>query len=150
MRPGAILALGLSAGLACAERPAATVTIVTPPDGATITGDSVRVELSASGVQVVPADGKPTAGRAHHHVFLDADVTPAGQPIPKDTELPGVKHLGTGVSTWTFKNVGPGRHRIIAVLARGDHIPLDPWATDTVFVTVRPGMGAAEDTAGGG
>jgi hypothetical protein len=152
MRRGAILALGLAAGVACAERPAATVTIVAPQDGATIAGDSVHVELSASGVEVVPADGEATAGRAHHHLFLDIDVTPAGEPIPKDTEMQGVKHLGTDTSTWTFKNVEAGRHRLIAVLARGDHVPLEPWTTDTAFFTVRsvqPGAKTTPDTAGG-
>ncbi len=52
--------------------------------------------------------------------------------------MEGLKHLGTGASSWTFKNVEPGQHRLIAVLALGDHVPLDPWVTDTVTFTVVP------------
>lgn len=138
MRNASVLTLALLTGIACQERPAATVTIEQPADGATIPGDSVDVMLSATGVEIVPADGEPTPGRAHHHLFLDADLTSAGEPIPDETEMQGLKHLGTGASSWTFKNVAPGEHRLIAVLARGDHVPLDPWATDTVTFTVVP------------
>jgi hypothetical protein len=128
--------LGFTALVACAAEPAAVVRIAAPLDGSAITADSVRVVLSASGVQVVAADGLPTAGRAHHHVFLDADLTPAGVPIPAG--LPGVTHLGTGDSTVTLRGLTPGRHRLIAVLALGNHVPLEPWAVDTAHFTVEP------------
>ena len=142
MRSASILALTLLVTAACAEREPATVQIVSPEEGATIVGDSVPVVLTASGVEIVPADGEPTPGRAHHHLFLDTDVSPAGEPIPDETDVPGLKHLGTGVSNWTFKDVEPGRHRLIAVLALGDHVPLDPWVTDTVHFTVVPDTAA--------
>ena len=44
--------------------------------------------------------------------------------------------MGTGDSTLIVQDLPPGRHRLIAVLALGDHVPLDPWVVDTVFVTV--------------
>jgi hypothetical protein len=119
---------------ACAAEPAASVSIEAPRDGDTISADSLSVVLSASGVEIAPADGANTPGRAHHHVFLDADLSAAGQPIPAGQ--PGIVHLGTGVSEVTLTGLVPGRHRLIAVLALGDHVPLDPWAVDTVFFTV--------------
>ena len=128
--------LAFAALAACAAEPAAVVRIAMPQDDAVITADSLRVVLSASGVAIVAADGLPTPGRAHHHVFLDADLTPAGQPIPAG--LPGVTHLGTGDSIVTLRDLAPGRHRLIAVLALGNHVPLEPWAVDTVYFTVEP------------
>ncbi len=119
----------------CASERQPSVRIETPQDGAVITADSLRVVLSASGVEIVPADGEPTPGRAHHHLFLDADLTPAGEPI--STQAPGITHLGTGATAFTLTDLSPGRHRLIAVLALGDHVPLDPWAVDTVHFTVR-------------
>ena len=119
---------------ACAAEPAASVSIDAPRDGDTIDADSLQVVLSASGVEIAPADGTHTAGRAHHHVLLDADLPTAGQPIPAGQ--PGIFHLGTGASQLTLTGLTPGRHRLIAVLALGNHVPLDPWAVDTIFFTV--------------
>ena len=121
----------------CTSEPAATVQIVSPRHGAIIQADSVRVVLSASGIQIVAADGQATAGRAHHHVILDNLLPAAGQPIPGN--IPGMVHLGTGDSVVVFRDVEPGGHRLIAVLALGSHVPLDPWVVDTVeFSTVAP------------
>ncbi len=131
--------IALAAACGCAAEPRPTVTIESPADGAVITADSLPVVLSASGIEIVAADGEPTPGRAHHHLFLDVDLTPAGVEIPK--QAPGVTHLGTGASTFTLKNLAPGRHRLIAVLALGDHVPIEPWAVDTIYFTVQPGGG---------
>jgi Domain of unknown function (DUF4399) len=131
----ALLTLGSLMG--CAEQPAATVRIETPRDGAVVNADSVQAVLAASGIEIVPADGEPTPGRAHHHIFVDRELTPAGQPIPAGEE--GVVHLGTGDSVYTLPNLTPGRHRLIAVLALGSHVPVDPWAVDTVYFTVEEG-----------
>ncbi len=102
----ALLTLGSLMG--CAEQPAAIVRIETPRDGAVVNADSVQAVLAASGVEIVPADGELTPGRAHHHIFVDRELT-------------------------------PGRHRLIAVLALGSHVPVDPWAVDTVYFTVEEG-----------
>ncbi|HSG82373.1 MAG TPA: DUF4399 domain-containing protein [Gemmatimonadota bacterium] len=120
---------------ACSAETGASVRIEQPLDGALITADSVRIVLAASGIEIAQADGLDTPGRAHHHVFLDADLSAADQPIPAGQ--PGIVHLGTGVSEVTLTGLTPGRHRLIAVLALGNHVPLDPWAVDTVFITVQ-------------
>jgi len=128
--------LTFAALAACAAEPAAVIRIAAPRDDAVITADSLHLVLSASGVEIVAADGLPTPGRAHHHVFLDADLTPAGEPIPAGA--PGVTHLGTGDSIITLRNLTPGRHRLIAVLALGNHVPLEPWVVDTLHFSVEP------------
>ena len=127
--------LALVAVLGCASEPEVTVRILTPEDGTTVSGDSVTVNLSAEGIDIVPADGLATPGRAHHHVLLDAELPPPRQPIPAD--LPGVTHLGKGDSTLTLTNLSPGDHTLIAVLALGNHVPLDPWVVDTVRFSIR-------------
>jgi Domain of unknown function (DUF4399) len=112
----------------------ATVTITAPADGSTVTGPVVTVRLAASGVQIVPA-GDMTPGTGHHHLYLDKDVESMTAPVPS---IPGsIVHLGTGASEFTFDAVSPGPHRIIAVVADGAHVPLQPFVVDTVHFTVR-------------
>lgn len=111
-----------------------TVQILEPADGSTIDGPSVTVTLSVTGLTIAMA-GDTTAGTGHHHLFLDRDVSPAGEPMPAE---PGfIVHKGDGSSTHTFESVAPGEHRLIAVVGDGLHIPLQPWVTDTVHFTVR-------------
>lgn len=115
-----------------AEEAAGTVTIVTPMDGAQITGSTVTVQLS-SDVDIVPA-GDMTEGTGHHHLYLDADLTPPDEPVP--TVEGSIVHMGDASASWVFENVEPGEHRLIAVVADGAHFPLQPWVVDTVTFTV--------------
>ena len=109
-----------------------TVQIVEPADGSTIEGPSVNVRLQTD-VPIVVA-GDMTPGTGHHHIFLDGDLSPEAEPIPT---VPGtVVHLGDASTEFTFDAVAPGRHRLIAVVADGAHVPLQPHVTDTVIFTV--------------
>lgn len=114
------------------EAPTASVTIVTPMNGAQITGNQINVNLSST-VPIVPA-GDLTEGTGHHHLYLNADLTPADQPVPT---VPGsIVHMGDASATYTFENVEPGAYTLIAVVADGVHVPLQPWVVDTVSFTV--------------
>lgn len=111
---------------------AGTVSIVTPSNGALVNGTTVTVQLSSS-VQILPA-GDLTEGSGHHHLYLDADLTAPGVPVPS---VPGsIIHMGDGSSAYVFENVAAGEHRVIAVVADGVHVPLQPWVVDTVTFTV--------------
>ena len=137
----ALCALGLAAcggGEEAAEEstpaPTGTVTIVEPANGSTVTGPNVTVRLSTTGVPIVPA-GDLTAGTGHHHLYLDADLAPMDAPVPT---VPGsIVHMGNAASEFTFENVAPGQHRLIAVVADGVHVPLNPPVMDTVTFTVQ-------------
>jgi len=119
---------------AAAEGAAAgTVTIVSPANGSEVAGSDVHVVFELAGIQVAPA-GTMEAGTGHHHIFLDTELTPLNQPIPMET--PGIVHLGQGQTEYHFEGVAPGQHRIIAVVADGAHIPLNPPVVDTVVFTV--------------
>jgi len=111
----------------------ATVTIGSPNEGEVIMTGAVTVRLSVEGLQIVPA-GDTTSGTGHHHLYLDADLTAPGDPVPT---VPGsIIHMGDGSSEYTFEGVAPGEHRLIAVVADGIHIPLNPSVVDTVMFTV--------------
>ena len=94
----------------------------------------MTVALDVSGVRIVQA-GDTTSGTGHHHLYLDADLTPADQPVPS---VPGsIIHMGDASTRYTFTGVAPGEHRIIAVVGDGVHVPLQPWVVDTVRFVVR-------------
>jgi len=119
---------------AATEAPAPRVFIESPAAGAEIDGPVVEVTLRVENLTIVPAgDQQPNSG--HHHLFLDADVSEAGVPIP--AEAGRIVHMGDGSSTYRFENVAPGQHRLIAVIGDWQHVPLAPSVEDTVVFVVR-------------
>lgn len=115
--------------------PAARAEIVMPGEGAEVRGE-VPITLGAEGVVVEAASGTRDEGRGHHHLFVDTDLSPAGEPIPAG--VPGIIHIGTGASEYVLTDLAPGPHRIIAMLAYGDHVPMEGVATDTLNIVVMP------------
>lgn len=115
------------------DEPIGAVTILEPETSAELMATAVTVRLAVTGFPIVPA-GDMTPGTGHHHLFLDADVTSPGAPIPT---VPGsIVHMGNGAGEYTFESVSRGRHRLIAVVADGAHVPLRPWVVDTVVFNV--------------
>ena len=111
----------------------ATVKIATPARGATVSGP-VKITLVASGVEIVPAtDERP--GTGHHHLFVDRDVTPTDDTIPRG--VTGILHLGRGQTEFVLDSLKPGPHRVIAVVGDSKHRPLKPLVADTVRFTVK-------------
>ncbi|HYL56042.1 MAG TPA: DUF4399 domain-containing protein [Gemmatimonadales bacterium] len=110
-----------------------SVKITSPRNGATVTGP-VTIKLRATGVRIVPATVE-RPGTAHHHLFVDHDLTWLNDTIPQGT--PGIIHLGRGQTQFVLDSLKPGPHRVIAVLADWRHIPLNPLVADTVTFTVK-------------
>lgn len=119
---------------ACAERPAppAASHILSPADGDPVPAEFL-LRVSVTGARTVPATGVRVEGEGHHHVFVDADLTPPDSTIPK-TE--GIHHLGSGADTLRLSGLASGTHRIITRFAYGDHVPMPGVAPDTIWVVV--------------
>jgi hypothetical protein len=121
-------------GAMMSDEPIGTVTIVEPANNSTVSGSTVSVQLEVAGFPIVEA-GNMTPGTGHHHLYLDADVASTDEPVPT---VPGtIVHMGDASSSFTFENVSPGEHRLIAVVADGAHVPLRPLVVDTVVFTVQ-------------
>lgn len=111
----------------------ARVTITEPADGAEVDAGPVVFVMETEGLEIVAA-GVMDAGTGHHHLIVDGDVDWA-LPIPND---PGVHyHMGLAQTEFTIEDMTPGEHRVIAVVADGVHIPLDPPVADTITIVVR-------------
>ena len=111
----------------------ASVMIVSPADGAELDAGPVTVVMEVENLEVVEA-GVMDAGTGHHHLIVNGDVD-WELPIPND---PGVHfHMGLAQTEFTLEDLPPGEHRIIAVVADGVHIPLDPPVADTITVTIK-------------
>ena len=111
----------------------AKVKITTPAHGATVSGP-VKITLAATGVEIVPAtDERP--GTGHHHLFVDREVTPVDDTMPRG--VTGIIHLGRGQTEFVLDSLKPGPHRVIAVVGDSKHRPLQPLVTDTVRFTVK-------------
>ena len=111
---------------------APSVTILAPADGSFQEERDVTVWLRST-VPIVPA-GDMTPGTGHHHLYLDADLGDTSAPVPT---VPGsIVHMGDASSEYVFENVSSGPHRLIAVVADGAHVPLQPLVVDTVDFVV--------------
>jgi len=111
----------------------ATVKIVSPANGATLSGP-VKVVLQATGVEIVPATVE-RPGTGHHHLFVDHDLTAVDDTMPRG--VTGILHLGRGQTEFVLDSLKPGPHRVIAVVGNWKHIPLNPLVVDTVRFTVK-------------
>jgi hypothetical protein len=94
--------------------------------------------------RVAEVDGPDRAGRGHDpryqtpspvpHLYLDPDLGDLTAPIPT---VPGsFVHMGDAATEHTFENVSSGPHRLIAVVADGAHLALQPLVVDTVEFVV--------------
>lgn len=66
---------------------------------------------------------------------MNADLTPPDDMIPQG--VTGIIHLGRGQAEFTIQGLAPGEHRVIALIADADHIPIKPLMADTVPFTVQ-------------
>ena len=134
----AVMMLGLLTGtgwpvVAGTQAGSATVQITFPKNGATVS-NPVTIKLVATGVRIAAASDQSTRS-THHHLFVDHDLTWLNDTIPQGS--PGIIHLAGGQTEFVLDSLKPGPHRVIALLARWDHVPLYPLVADTVVFTVK-------------
>lgn len=124
---------GTESAAAAVSQNTAAVQIVEPANGATVPSP-VKIVLQASGVEIVPAT-EERPGTGHHHLYVDRDLTPVGDTMPRG--VTGIIHLGRGQTEFSLDSLAPGPHRVIAVIGTWEHRSLQPPATDTVEFTIR-------------
>jgi hypothetical protein len=107
--------------------------IIWPNDGATIPTGKFWLRMGLSGAGIAPAGiNRPNTG--HHHVVIDSDLPPAGEPIPNDK-----KHLHFGAGQTEARiELPPGRHTIQLVLGDADHIPENPPIVSKKITVIVP------------
>lgn len=110
----------------------AEVYFIAPADGATVTSP-VTIKFGLKGMGVAPA-GIQLENTGHHHLIIDADLPPAGAPIPADAQH---VHFGKG-QTETTLELKPGKHTLQLLLGDFSHIPHDPVvASKKITITVK-------------
>jgi hypothetical protein len=117
-----------------AAPPGASVYIISPKDGDTVTSP-FKVQFGLTGMGVAPAGvEKPKTG--HHHLIIDATLSAEElkQPIAADaTHI----HFGGG-QTEAMVTLPPGQHTLQLVLGDWSHVPFDPpIMSPVVAVTVK-------------
>ena len=136
MRYAPLLLIALAAaGPATAGTPApagAEVYFISPADGDVVQGP-VTVRFGLRNMGVAPA-GVQVPDTGHHHLLVDADLPPAGQPIPNDERH---RHFGKG-QTETVLELAPGPHTLQLLLGDFAHVPHDPpIASKKISITVK-------------
>jgi hypothetical protein len=110
-----------------------TITITSPPEGATIPAGNVTVMVNVTGFNLVNMLGAANvAGEGHIHYYMDV-------PVPETPTKPAITSPGTYAPTantsFTWMNVKPGMHSFSVQLVNNDHTPLIPLVYNTVNVT---------------
>ena len=120
-------------GIPRSDRPDdARVYFITPTDGETLTS-VVIVRFGLANMGVAPA-GVEKDGTGHHHLIVDADLPPAGLPVPATDHY---RHFGHG-QTEVVLELEPGEHTLQLLLADHLHIPHDPpVVSERISITVK-------------
>lgn len=106
-----------------------SLTISSPIKGQVVTSDTVTVNLATPGFKLVDyrTNTKPAYATGHIHLWLDQQSL---------TKASAIKIIAP---TYTFQNVKPGNHILVAELVANDHSSLNPKIIAvTNFVTVLP------------
>ena len=109
---------------AASARPssAATLTIVSPPNGAVVRGTAVRIAVRLQGAKIVPATTTAiSADRGHLHVYVDDRI------VSMNFSLSDV-----------VRNVSPGMHILQVEFVASDHLPFDPRVIAQTEFEVEP------------
>jgi hypothetical protein len=136
-----LLELALAAGLAgmpsfLAAEPAppnAKLYIIWPKNSQVIEGGKFWLRMGLSNAGVAPA-GIRKEGTGHHHVLIDTDLPPPGEPIPNNLNH---LHFGGG-QTEARIELPPGRHTIQLVFGDADHVPFDPPLVSEKITVIVP------------
>lgn len=111
---------------------AGSVDFLSPKDGEKVKSP-VKIKMLVKKMKVRPAGEDPEDKKSgHHHILLDMEPIPAGQPIPTDEKH---LHFGKG-QTETEIALPPGEHTLTLQFADGAHRSYGPKLSKTIKITV--------------
>ena len=111
----------------------AEVYIIWPYDGAVINGGKFWLRMGLRNMGVAPK-GVDVPDTGHHHVLIDTDLPPAGEPIPSDRNH---LHFGAG-ETEARIELPPGKHTLQLLLGDSNHVSfVPPVYSKKISITVR-------------
>jgi hypothetical protein len=90
--------------------------IASPKTGSNADGNVVRLDLTATGINIVKADGDTSGKTGHFHVFIDKEPVAAGAVIERTA---GIVHSADNPVVLTGLSVG--YHTFTVVLGDGGH-----------------------------
>ena len=91
----------------------------------------LRMGLSQAGI--APA-GVHKEGTGHHHLLIDTELPPPGEPIPNNRNH---LHFGGG-QTEVRIELPPGRHTLQLILGDADHVPFEPSIVSQQITVIVP------------
>ncbi len=106
------------ASSAPAESP--SVKLVEPVAGATVPAGTVKVAVEAQNLDFVMPSNNNVSGQGHVHFTLD------DRPFQMSVE-----------KTFEFKDVAPGKHRLVAELVQNNTDPFEPPAKQEIEFTAK-------------
>jgi hypothetical protein len=119
--------------------PPTVLAIVSPAVGASVGGNVVRLDVTTSGISIVPANGDTSGRTGHFHVFIDRDPPPEpGALIPVAA---GIIHTTDDPIVIPGLAVGP--HRISVVFGDGSHHRIGFSEAGTSFTVTGPSIHAS-------
>jgi hypothetical protein len=115
--------------------PGAVAYIIWPPDGQVIQGGKLWVRMGLKNMGVAPAGvDKPNTG--HHHLLINGDLPPPGEPIPNDRNH---LHFGGGETEARLTDLPPGQYTLQIVLGDAKHhLHNPPVVSERITITVAP------------
>ena len=113
--------------------PGAREYIIWPKNGQVIKGGSFWLRMGLSQAGIAPA-GVHKEGTGHHHLLIDTDLPPAGEPIPNNRNH---LHFGGG-QTEARIELPPGRHTLQLILGDADHVPFEPAIVSQQITVIVP------------
>lgn len=115
----------------------ARVSMRAPQDGELLVGPlqdgrvSVVIDMDLEGARLAHA-GVMEHGTGHHHVLVDVEPIPAGEPVPFDAQH---LHFGKGQAQAEVA-LAPGHHRLTLQFADGAHRSYGPALASSVEIWV--------------
>ena len=140
------VAFTLVSGACAGDRELPRADISAPASGATVRGNVLTLDLKATGVDIVKADGDTSGKTGHFHVFIDKKPVAVGETIPKG---PGIVHSAD--NPVKIYGLTPGKHTAVVVIGDGTHKRMGSASKTIHFTVAGPSVHAsvpATNTAG--